>query len=177
MSDLKAETRELPSSEEKASPFVQAGPLTDLSLLQLRDQIKKIMIPLLIKTFQLKQELSQSISSPSRLQSKKHTRSEEEITEQLQKLDDDLKVLLLWCQSCQSQVQKALAVLEEEQKPVASASPDATAHPGASKSFSEIVSAAAPLLKEETEQRDELAPAGIESLPVATKWWQRWKKK
>ncbi len=68
MSDLETEF----SEEEKTTHFVQAGTLSDPSLIQLRDQIKKVMIPLLIKTFQFKLELSQSLSLPSRLKHQKN---------------------------------------------------------------------------------------------------------
>ncbi len=63
--------------------FSQAGSIEDLSLTQLRDHIKKVMIPLLIKSFQLKLELSQAISLPSRLQPLKQKQSSEEIIQQL----------------------------------------------------------------------------------------------
>jgi len=102
--------------EENLPHFTQTGMLSDPSLNQLRDQIKKVMIPLLIKIFQFKLELSQSLSLPSRLQSQKNQRSSEEIIEQLKNLDHDLKILFLWCQSSRSQIQKALQLPEEEQK-------------------------------------------------------------
>ena len=63
---------ETQTTEEKLFHFSQAGAINDPSLNQLRDQIKKVMIPLLIKTFQLKLELNQSLSLPSRLQNLKN---------------------------------------------------------------------------------------------------------
>ncbi len=51
----------LPFLEEKSSQFSQTSSLKEPALSQLRDQIKKVMIPLLIKTFQFKLELSQSL--------------------------------------------------------------------------------------------------------------------
>ena len=132
--------REVPdSSEEKTPQFTHAGVIQDPSLSQLRDQIKKVMIPLLIKTFQQKLELNQTLAPPSRLSSGKNHNSSEEIIEQLKHLDKDLKVLLLWCQSCRSQIQKALCPPEEEQKNPITATPSSTAHPGVSKSFANAV--------------------------------------
>lgn len=101
-------------SEEKKPHFTHAGLLHDPTLDQLRDQIKKVMIPLLIKTFQLRLELNQTLSLPSRVQSAKHKSSSEEIIEQLNQLDKDLNVLLLWCQSCRNHIQKALQPPEEK---------------------------------------------------------------
>src|SRR5260221_3121203 len=117
MSDLEMEASDsLQPQEEKLSHFTQTGSVADPTLGQLRDQIKKVMIPLLIKTFQFKLELAQSLSLPSRLQSQKNQRSPEDIIGQLKTLDHDLKVLHLWCQSCRSQIQKALSVPEEERR-------------------------------------------------------------
>ena len=50
MNDFETEFSDsYPSIEEKAAHFAQAGGYSDPSLGQLRDQIKKVMIPLLIK--------------------------------------------------------------------------------------------------------------------------------
>jgi len=159
--------------EEKSSYFTQAGALRDPSLNQLRDQIKKVMIPLLIKTFQLKLELSQTLSLPSRLQSLKDQRSSEEVLEQLRTLDNDLKVLLLWCQSSRSQIQKALKTPEEEQKNTVATSSSA-AHPGVSKSFSEAVSAHSSFFqkKQAIDKGEDLSSEGSDALPQK-KWWEK----
>src|SRR5690348_16998332 len=141
MSDLEPEFSDPRSFEEKSTHFVQTGTLGDPSLSQLRNQIKKVMIPLLIKTFQFKLELSQSLSLPSRLQSQKNQRSPEEIVDQLKTLDHDLKVLLLWCQSCRSQIQKALNVPEGEQKNSVTTSAPTDSNLAVAKSFNEAVSA------------------------------------
>ncbi len=174
MSDLETEFSEsLLPLEEKSSHFTQAGPLKEPSLSQLRDQIKKVMIPLLIKTFQFKLELSQSLSLPSRLHSQKNQRSPEEILEQLKTLDNDLKVLLLWCQSCRSQIQKALSVTEEEQKNTV-ATPSSSANPAVAKSFSEAVSAQASFFQQQSAQekaKDPLANPS-DSSPQKT-WWKK----
>ena len=99
------------------------------------------MIPLLIKSFQLKLELSQAISLPSRLQPVKLKHTSEEIIAQLKQLDKDLQVLMLWCQSCRNQIQKAIDLPEEEMKAVLTPSSSPASHPAVSKSFSEAVSA------------------------------------
>lgn len=174
MSDLETEFSDSPqTSEEKSSHFTQTGTLNDPSLSQLRDQIKKVMIPLLIKTFQFKLELSQSLSLPSRLQSQKNQRSPEEIIEQLKTLDNDLKVLLLWCQSSRSQIQKALSVPEEEQKNTV-ALPSSTANPAVAKSFNEAVSAQASFFQLQSAQENEKeCLAGASSSSSQKTWWDK----
>jgi hypothetical protein len=160
--------------EEKSPHFIQAGTLGDPSLSQLRDQIKKVMIPLLIKTFQFKLELSQSLSLPSRLQNQKNQRSPEEILEHLKTLDNDLKVLLLWCQSCRSQIQKALSVPEEEQKNTLTAAVPSIPNSAVSKSFSEAVSAQSSFFQQQTGQEKEKETLADFSTATSKKtWWEK----
>lgn len=123
----------------KTPNYTQAGTIADLSLGGLRDHIKKIMIPMLIRIFQLKLELSQSISLPSRLQ--RMDKDSPDVTlNEIKKLDEDLKLLILWCQSCRNQIGKALSLPDEEQKDtISSTAPHTSHHPGVSKSFSEAV--------------------------------------
>jgi hypothetical protein len=175
MSDLETEFSESSHSfEEKPTHFVQAGTLGDPSLRQLRDQIKKVMIPLLIKTFQFKLELSQSLSLPSRLQNQKNLRSPEQIIEHLKTLDNDLKVLLLWCQSCRSQIQKALNVSEEEQKNSVTTSVPTAPNTTVSKSFSEAVSSQSSFFKQQSAQEKEKeSPSDLPRLPKAKTWWEK----
>ncbi|MES2122015.1 MAG: hypothetical protein V4492_04465, partial [Chlamydiota bacterium] len=132
------------STDEKKGHFTQAGNIREPALNQLRDQIKKVMIPLLIKTFQLKLELSQSISLPSRLQKNKSQQSLDEITEQLNQLDKDLNVLMLWCQSSRGQITKALAPEEEEPKSAIASPTQEPSNPAVLKSFSNAVSSQPP---------------------------------
>ena len=82
------------------------------NLNQLRGQIKKVMIPLLIKIFELKLAAQQAKTPPSRLQKKIHE-SPEEILNQLDQVESDLKLLHLWCISCQKQIEKARNEAEE----------------------------------------------------------------
>ena len=124
----------------KTPSYTQAGTIVDPSLSGLRDQIKKIMIPMLIKIFQFKLELSQSISLPSRLQ-RAEKESPDETLNELKKLNEDLKLLVLWCQSCRNQISKALSLPDEEQKEGMNPSSAHTPfNPGVSKSFSDAVS-------------------------------------
>jgi hypothetical protein len=179
MSDLETEFSDSASPfEEKSSHFTQAGQLNDPSLSQLRDQIKKVMIPLLIKTFQFKLELNQSQSVPSRLQSLKNQRSPEEIFEQLKTLDNDLKVLLLWCQSCRCQIQKALLAPEEEQKKTIGTTSTSEANPAVSKSFTEAIAAKSSFFQQRTPQEKEKELPSNPSADAPTpKWWQKLLKK
>jgi membrane-associated HD superfamily phosphohydrolase len=163
------------SGEEQMGYFAQAGALHDQSLKQLRDQVKKVMIPLLIRIFQLKLELSQSISLPSRLQSFKSKKSSDELIEQLKELDKDLKVLLLWCQSCQTQIQKALSTPEEELKSEMKTS-SLEANPAVAKSFTEALAAQASrlqaaVLPERSQERD--PPS---HLALKKRWWHKLKR-
>lgn len=149
----------------------QTGPLNDPSLSQLRDQIKKVMIPLLIKTFQLKLELSQSLSLPSRLQTQGSRRPPEEVLEQLRLLDNDLKGLLLWCQSCRSQIHKALTHPEEDKKNTVT-NPSSDANPAVAKSFSEAMSAQSSLFQPELEKEKDSSTEQIAPSPQKS-WWSK----
>ncbi len=175
MSDPEAEFSDSSHSfEEKSAHFVQAGMLNDPSLSQLRDQIKKVMIPLLIKTFQFKLELSQSLSLPSRLHRQKNQRSPEEIIEHLKTLDNDLKVLLLWCQSCRSQIQKALCVAEEEPKNSVTASITTPDSDAVSKSFNEAVSAQSSFFKQQSPQEKQKEfPPDLSGSATPKSWWEK----
>ncbi|MGL5263129.1 MAG: hypothetical protein ACRDAI_00895 [Candidatus Rhabdochlamydia sp.] len=85
------------SKEEKANYFSQIGTMQDPSLIQLREQIKNVMLPLLLKVFQLK-------IHPS---TEDH---EESSVQKLKLLDKDIKTLMLWCQTCIKQMQEALNI-------------------------------------------------------------------
>lgn len=179
MSDLETGLSDaVPPFEEKSSHFTQTGQLNDPSLSQLRDQIKKVMIPLLIKTFQLKLELNQSLSLPSRLQNLKNQRSAKEIFEALNTLDNDLKVLLLWCQSCRSQIQKALLTPEEEQKNTIATPSISEPNPAISKSFTEAITTKPSFFQQQPSQEKEktLLSTPIDPSPPQT-WWQKWIRK
>ncbi len=83
----------------------------DPHLSQLRAQIKKVMIPLLIKIFEIKLAGKQAQSLPSRLQKKENTNIDE-LRAELLSLGEDIHLLHLWCISCQNQIEKALGELQ-----------------------------------------------------------------
>lgn len=87
----------------------------DPNLGQLRAQIKKVMIPMLIKIFELKLAAQQASTPPSRLQ-KQQSESVTEILAQLSSLEEELKLLQLWCLSCQKQVERALGELAPKEE-------------------------------------------------------------
>ncbi len=162
------------SIDEKKGHFTQAGNIHEPALNQLRDQIKKVMIPLLIKTFQLKLELSQSISLPSRLQKNKSQQSLDEITEQLNQLDKDLNVLMLWCQSSRGQIAKALTPEEEEPKSSIASPTQEPSNPTVLKSFSNAVSSQPSHPHSTT--LDEIRERNQEPV-IRKKWWETLFKK
>lgn len=92
------------SKEEKATYFSQIGTMQDSSLNQLREQIKNVMLPLLLKVFQLKIHLSKEIMLGTK------ESDGESIIHKLKLLDKDLKTLMMWCQACIKQIQEALNI-------------------------------------------------------------------
>ncbi|VHO03781.1 hypothetical protein [Candidatus Rhabdochlamydia sp. T3358] len=95
------------SKEEKATYFSQIGTMQDSSLTQLREQIKNVMLPLLLKVFQLKIHINKEIM----LDALPITESDgESIVHKLKLLDKDIKTLMMWCQACIKQIQEALNI-------------------------------------------------------------------
>jgi hypothetical protein len=106
------------------------------------------MIPLLIKIFQLRLEVQQTTSPPSRLQSSKPRIALDDLIGQLLRLDEDLKLLHIWNQSCQTQLEK---VLHEAKEGTAaslghSVKQDYKEHPAIRKSFQDVFPASQPTL-------------------------------
>ncbi len=160
------------STQSHKSPFYsQLGAISDPSLGSLRDHIKKVMIPMLIKIFQLKLELSQSISLPSRLQPKSKE-SPEQITAQLKSLDEDLHLLRMWCDSARNQVAKALNICEEEQKTTPKATVHSEPYSSVAKSFSDALSAQSSLFKAKEKPRDPISEVPPASEEKKT-WWKQ----
>jgi len=123
--------------------------VNDTSLMHLRQQIKKIMIPLLIKIFELKLAAQQNKNFPSRLQ-KQPLESTEKIRDQLLSMQENLKLLQLWCQSCQNQINRALKETESSSDPcLPPISSDSKSYPAVEKSFSEAVFSQASRFKKE----------------------------
>ncbi|KAG6559521.1 hypothetical protein RHABOEDO_000610 [Candidatus Rhabdochlamydia oedothoracis] len=95
------------SKEEKATYFSQIGIMQDPSLTQLREQIKNVMLPLLLKVFQLKIHINKEIA----LNASPITEGDgESIIHKLKLLDKDIKTLMMWCQACIEQIQEALNI-------------------------------------------------------------------
>jgi hypothetical protein len=144
MSELHTDTAPTPSSEAslKSNCITSSGSISDPSLSQLREQIKNAMIPLLIKVFHLRLEVQQASSPPSRLHHKTTKAPIDDLVVQLQKLDEDLKLLQLWSQSCRNQVHKVLQEAQEDltQSPPNQFHSKSQTHPGMQKSFAEAVS-------------------------------------
>ncbi len=87
---------------------------SDADLRQLREQIKKIMIPKLIRVFELKLAAQQASMPPSRLLGNRPDEAKiDEILAELNSLQDDVHLLQLWCDSCQKQVGKAIEEVSE----------------------------------------------------------------
>jgi NACalpha-BTF3-like transcription factor len=164
------ELQEIASPLAKGASYSQLGAISEPSLSALRDQIKTVMIPMLIKIFQLKLEMSQAVSLPSRFQSK-GKETPEQITAHLKSLDEDLKLLMMWCESSRNQIAKAISLPEEEQKNATKATASSSGNPSVAKSFSDAVSAQASLFKskEEPKEKNSQKPA---SLPKKA-WWRR----
>lgn len=114
-------------TESKSQPF--AATISEQTLRTLRDQIKNAMIPLLIKIFRLKQTA----------QSEKTTASINELVQ----IDEDLKQLQTWCQSCRVHIQKALKE-GDSSIPSLNISTGET-HPALQSSITEALTAAANL--------------------------------
>jgi hypothetical protein len=110
------------------------------SLASLREQVKNVMIPLLIRIFHLKIEAQHSLALPSRLTVRGKEKDSQEILKELQKIDEDLKVMITWCQSTRGQLLKAIKELSESNKstpPMQTAASPSTSF--AQKSFIEAI--------------------------------------
>lgn len=97
---------------------VSVGPCgaSEPTLSKLEEQIKGVMIPLLMDIFALKEEAEQSKNPPTRL-SLSPKRSEQELKERLAGLEKDLERASLWIQTCLTQVKKTR---DEGRPPIAS---------------------------------------------------------
>lgn len=105
-----------PPSSASLSDYSMAPGIHDSALSQLREKIKEVMLPLLIRVFELKQAAAHQL--PSRLQ-KTVDVSHEEIRSELMVLQEDLHRLSLWCSSSQNQIKKALREIDPPETPPA----------------------------------------------------------
>lgn len=147
-----------------------ASSISEPALNGLRDQIKKIMIPMLIKIFQFKLEHSQAEPLPSRLSKEKKSPLPQETVDQVKLLDEDLHLLILWCQSCRGQIAKALAPPETEGEQKITQPTAQHLSELLKKSFSDAISSQ---LKTTTPSR----PLGkaCDTPPTKSSIWSRWK--
>jgi len=87
---------------------------SDGDLKGLREQIKRIIIPKLIRVFELKLAAQQAGAPPSRITGHRPDATKlHEIKAELDRLRDDLKLLQVWCESCQKQIGKAYEEVEQ----------------------------------------------------------------
>ena len=86
--------------------------ISDPGILQLREQTKNVMIPLLIKVFQIRLEAQQLSAPPSRLTTTKSNSSLEDLSQKLTLLNEDLEKQELWIQSSRVQIEKVLSELK-----------------------------------------------------------------
>lgn len=136
---IEPETQTAETASASDTRNCSLGPISDPGLAMLREQVKNIMIPLLIKVFHIKLEAQQASSPPSRLQSRQPEEKVQELVAQLDKLDEDLKLMIGWCQSCRNQVQKVLSEINEELKAPSSIHSGFETNPAVQKSFTEAV--------------------------------------
>lgn len=123
-------------------PTISSEELTDPGLSLLKEQIKNVMIPLLIKVFQLRLEIQQAASPPSRLNPQKSPIHLPDLIEQLEILDENLKLLQIWNQSCRTQIDKVLLEARNECPPSLNSSikTKQDLDPAVQKSFQEALS-------------------------------------
>ncbi|MGE5196473.1 MAG: hypothetical protein ACM3JI_03990 [Anaerolineae bacterium] len=123
------------------SNFSETEEKADPNLNSIRNEIKRTMIPLLIKVFELKHAAVQAKMPPSRLHRFAND-SPEKIREQLKKIEQDLSLLHLWCQSCKQQITKAIKETEESYagKRHCAPSMESISNPAVGKSFTEAIS-------------------------------------
>lgn len=104
-------------SNQPHSSGASSYAFSDADLKGLREQIKRIIIPKLIRVFELKLAAQQAAAPPSRLTGLRPDASKlQEIKAELEKLREDIKLLQVWCESCQSQIAKATEEVEQSIK-------------------------------------------------------------
>ena len=165
-----------PAGETKSSSI---GPLSDPGLAILREQVKNIMIPLLIKVFHIKLQVQQASSPPSRLQAREPEEKVKELIFQLDKLDEDLKLMISWCQSCRKQVNKVLSEADAELKVPSSIHSGFETNQALHKSFTDALANHHESLKKvksfDKAPPDEDDPSSADT-PEKNLWWDRFFK-
>lgn len=106
-------------------------------LRDIRTKVKEVMIPLLVGVFEAKMTLQQA-QNPTRLHAATRE-SPEKLRKQLEELQEDINMLLLWCQSCKTQIGKALE--NESPRQQHTISSQSASHPAMQKSFADAINA------------------------------------
>jgi hypothetical protein len=116
--------------------------ITDPGLSQLHELTKNVMIPLLIRAFQLRSEAVQLQEPPSRLYALQNNRSLSEIISQLSSLEKDLKLQQVWIESSRAQVAKILLEIEagKNSSSLGQIKISPATHPAIQKSFQNVFS-------------------------------------
>lgn len=112
---------------------IESVHIADPSLALLKDQIKNTMIPLLIRTFQMSNQM-QETQIHSRLSTSEEVDCNHLIS-QLDLLDEDLKSLGIWSQNCRIQIEKARHHIHPNMPLLLEKVAKATPHLAAQKSF------------------------------------------
>lgn len=114
--------------------------IADPGLSQLHEQTKNVMIPLLIKAFQLRSEAAQLQDPPSRLRALQTNRTLSDIISQLSALDKDLKIQQIWIETSRAQIEKILTEIEERKSssPMPQLQVSPSTHPAIQKSFQNV---------------------------------------
>ena len=145
----------------------------------LREQVKNIMIPLLIKVFHIKLQVQQASSPPSRLQAREPEEKVKELIFQLDKLDEDLKLMISWCQSCRNQVNKVLSEADAELKVPSSIHSGFETNQALHKSFTDALAGHHESLKKakslDKAPIEEDDPSSLDT-PEKNLWWDRFFK-
>jgi hypothetical protein len=160
-----------PTSDTRSN---YVGPLADPGLAMLRETVKNVMIPLLIKVFHVKLEVQQASSPPSRLQNKQPEHKVDDLIGQLSKLDEDLQLMIGWCQSCRNQVQKVITEVHQECKSPSPIHSAIHTNPAVQKSFTEALAGQNEQLKKANSYCSVTETQAASSLiEKKEKWWNR----
>ena len=166
------------NNEESPDKTPSKRTISDAGLSQLREQVKSIMIPLLIKIFHLKIEAQQASSPPSRLMSSEPEGKIVDVCHQLEGLDEDLKLMIGWCQSSRNQIQKVLQEINQELKPPSSITGSfSETNPNVQKSFVDALATQKEYIKKikDSHQRSKplVAKTELSSEKSQSSWWLR----
>ncbi|MBI3236315.1 MAG: hypothetical protein HYZ48_01190, partial [Chlamydiales bacterium] len=92
------------------------------------------------------------------------------ILSQLKSLDEDLRLLHLWCESARSQIAKAIKIPEEEKRSFSKISSNPSIDQVAKPQFQPKRASNSHALKKKEEEEEPLASPEID--PQKQKWWK-----